>query len=340
MSMNRKYELSPKIEAFIRAQLEERGRKLDHFKELAIAALNISDFFISNPEDFTPWHEPWGPTGYLAYFLPLNELRARAVIDQGNEVGFFEGLEHAIDFGAGPGTASLAFEESKPMKSYAFVERAPQARELIAKYGFPQAQITEDLNAVKITDPAKTLFVASYSLTETALPETAKQCEALMILEPATHDDGQALLDLRARLLAEGFHAWAPCPHQLRCPLHETRDWCHDRIHVEHKPWQRKIESLLPVKNPTLTYSYLLARKTPPPKPGWARLIGDSLKENGKTRQLVCRGPEREFLAWMKRHKNEQTLPRGVRVEIPETLEKKSNEIRVGENQIHVLSKA
>ncbi|MFN9066725.1 MAG: hypothetical protein ACK5V3_05815, partial [Bdellovibrionales bacterium] len=67
---------------------------------------------------------------------------------------------------------------------------------------------------------------------------------------------------------------------------------------------------------------------TKPPVYDWARLTGDQLFEKGKTRQLICRGPEREFLAWMNRDGEAPTLARGDRV-ILEKFEQKSNELRV-----------
>lgn len=89
------------------------------------------------------------------------------------------------------------------------------------------------------------------------------------------------------------------------------------------------MEEQLPMKNRTLTMSYLLMRKTPPKKIKAARIVGDRLQEKGKDRQMICRGPEREFLAWMHKFKLEQDIPRGVLVEIPEDIEKVSNELRV-----------
>ncbi|RLQ02570.1 hypothetical protein EAD98_00195, partial [Micromonospora sp. CV4] len=61
-----------------------------------------------------------------------------------------------------------------------------------------------------------------------------------------------------------------------------------------------------------------------------ARVVGDRLKEKGKDRQMICRGPEREFLAWLHKTKIEQDIPRGVLVDIPDDIQTVSNELRVG----------
>lgn len=75
----------------------------------------------------------------------------------------------------------------------------------------------------------------------------------------------------------------------------------------------------------------MLAKKTPPPEQikNFSRTVGDSLEEKGKTRQLFCRSEEREFLAWMHKEENQQTIPRGELITIPEDAEKKSNELRI-----------
>ena len=47
---------------------------------------------------------------------------------------------------------------------------------------------------------------------------------------------------------------------------------------------------------------------------GAARAIGDTLEENGKTRQMICRGPEREFLSWLHRFGPAPRIPHGALV--------------------------
>ena len=174
----------------------------------------------------------------------------------------------------------------------------------------------------------------SYSLTEVKdLPKDWQTFEALMILEPSTSQDGRKLLEIRSQLIKAGYHIWAPCTHQKACPLltHSKNDWCHDRAHVKAPAWFADLEQHLPMKNRTVTTSYLLARKKAPPEvlSNLARLTGDSLNEKGKTRQLICKGEEREYLSWMHKTISPQVLARGELIHLPENLEVKSNELRV-----------
>lgn len=317
-----------------------------NLNQLATDVLRLSDFFINNPDGLTPWSENYCQNAYRNYFLPLNYIRVAYVIERGMQVGFFKGFETTIDWGAGPGTASLAFAHNEvlkaQLKSQILIEKSPTALKTFSDFTtqFIQPHATTELTLDNLsTNKDRTLLAFSYSLTEmNELPKGWNEFEGLMILEPATHQDGRKLLELRKKLIAQGYSIWAPCLHQNDCPLltHSKTDWCHDRFHVKAPEWFAKLEEQLPIKNRTITTSYLLARKSKPTfdTANKARLTGDSLKEKGKTRQLICRGTDREFLAWMHKNKNEQILPRGELVTLPPDLEQKSNELRVGQTPI------
>ncbi len=306
-------------------------------KNLSEAVIRLSDFFIAHPDAQTPWESPYCQLAYRHYFFPLNYLRNVRVIQQGQNVGFFNGLDHSVDWGAGPGTASLALKNHMSLKSQILIEKSQQAinafKDIYSQLSVPKVMITSDLKKINL-QKNKSLLTLSYSLTEmTELPEGWDEFEALMILEPSTRDDGRKLLELRQKLIEAGYFMWAPCLHQQRCPLllHSKTDWCHDRIHVQAPDWFKKLEQFLPFKNNTITTSYLLARKQKPAAlaANQIRLIGDSMKEKGKTRQLICRGEEREFLTWMHKEIEPQTLPRGDVVTLSEDYILKSNEIRL-----------
>jgi ribosomal protein RSM22 (predicted rRNA methylase) len=330
--MKRIFSVPAELETKINTALQKHfGLTLQDSKKLAESVKSLSDYFIENPQGATPWKEAWAQIAYLAYFLPLNHARVQAVVSEARQQSFFEGLSEVVDFGAGFGTASLAL-----VPDFAKFTLVEKAKDICAKFDFLGTPATW-LNQINILpNPASTLTVFSYSLTELEeIPAWAKKSEALMILEPATQQDGRKLLELRQKLIADGYSLWAPCTHQGRCPLLtlSKTDWCHDRIFFGLPSWFEAIEQHLPMKNRTLTTSYLLARRKPAPlrSAGAARTVGDRLKEKGKDRQMVCRGEEREFLAWMHKHGLEQEIPRGVRITLPETLQKVSNELRVSE---------
>jgi len=306
---------------------------------IAESILRLSDYYIQNPSGETPWSEKYCQVAYRHYYLPLNYLRLANVVRHGMDVGYYEGLNTFVDWGCGPGTASLALAANEWLK--------PKIQKQVL-YDISSAAVESfsDLHS-SLVNPEKvkslrlqnyggksSCLVFSYSLTEVSeLPAGWDQYEALMIAEPSTSEDGRKLLELRSKLIKNGYFMWAPCTHQMDCPLllHSKNDWCHDRIQVQAPQWFSQVEQQLPMKNKTVTTSYLLARKTPPPESikAFGRLIGDSMEEKGKTRQLYCRGPEREFLTWMHKAIKTQTFPRGELIHQPEGAEKKSNEIRL-----------
>ncbi|MBV2168404.1 MAG: small ribosomal subunit Rsm22 family protein [Bdellovibrio sp.] len=332
--MQKQWSYPASFEASLTQALESYKLSLQDSKALAKCVLALSDYFIHKPEDQTPWHETWAQVAYLCYYLPLNATRLRRIAAEAQARGFFRGLDEVIDFGAGLATASLVLSEVHPFK-FRLIERAAEPQKIIETF-FTQFKAEEwqrTFSAPKLKNPLKTLAVFSYSLTElSTLPEWALQCEALMLVEPSTQQDGRKLLELRQKLLAQGYHVWAPCTHEGPCPLltQSKHDWCHDRVHFQAPAWFEKLEEQLPMKNRTLTMSYLLMRKTAPPKmTNLARVVGDHLEEKGKDRQLICRSSEREFLAWMHKTGLRQEIPRGALIETPEALQKVSNELRV-----------
>lgn len=312
--------------------------KID-LKVLSQHVLRLSDFFIDQPDSQTPWQENYCQLAYRHYYLPLNYLRNDLVMRRGEQVGFFVGLNQTVDWGSGPGTASLALAKLPGLKKQILIEKSQTAiktfvdlqTHLVRPTATTELKLKDlDLNY------AQALLTFSYSLTEMqTLPVGWDQFEALMILEPSTRQDGRKLLELRQKLIDEGYSIWAPCLHQKACPLlvESKTDWCHDRVHVDAPEWFKKLEQSLPFKNNTVTTSYILARrkKAPVPVENRMRLTGDSLNEKGKTRQLACRNSKREFLTWMHKEIEPQTLPRGEIVELPVEYSLKSNEVRLAQ---------
>lgn len=295
---------------------EKKWSKLS--KSLAEDVLQLSDFYIHNPDSPTPWEKEWAQRAGLVYFWPLNTLRLQKIKDELENQNFFAGLNHMIDYGAGAATASWLFKDVLPKQN--LLERSTIPQNWFPQFKWSQTAIAD----------TKSLTVFSYSLTELAtLPSWSFDSEAILIIEPSTQQDGRKLLEIRQQLIDKNYFVWAPCPHQLACPLfsQSKTDWCHDRVHIQKPQWFEDMEKYLPMKNNTLTFSYVAARKTPPPARKWARLVGDQLNEKGKSRQLICRGPDREFLSWMHRNGEPPEYNRGDRV-IIEEFEKKSNELR------------
>lgn len=329
----KQYTLPASLENSISEALARYKLSFKNSKDLAGCVQELSDFFIEKPTAATPWHEGWAQIAYLCYYLPLNTIRISSIAEEAQARSFFDGLTDVYDFGAGLATASMALAQSLPLRFH-LIEQAEAPRMLIENHftSFKASSWSKNFGKAQLHEKKQSLALFSYSLTELKeLPDWAYECEALMIIEPSTQQDGRKLLELRDHLLKKNYHVWAPCTHAQACPLltQSKNDWCHDRVHFKAPEWFLKMEEHLPMKNRTLTMSYLLMRKTPPSTTTSARIVGDLLKEKGKDRQLICRGPEREFLSWMHKQGLRQEIPRGVLVQIPTDATKVSNEIRI-----------
>ncbi len=333
--------MDPQVEEALMSCLESemKSRKLS-WKSLAESVLHLSNHFQSEVAVQTLYKGDFD-LAYLAYFFPLNFLRLSAALEESENFQFIKASDKILDFGSGPGTAHFALLSRKiTFSDYSAFEISQTAlrwhQELLEKLAFEKASKTHFLSSERdlTKAPAPDLYIFSYSLNELSqsldwLSPTAK----ILILEPSTRQDGRRLMTLRKQFLAKGYRAIAPCTHQLSCPLLEDSktDWCHHRIRIQTPQSVRELEKYLPMRNETLTYSYLLlepsaSQKTPLKN---TRVIGDRLDEKGKTRQMICRGPEREFLSWLKKEGEAPQIPRGALISIPEEAEKRGNEIRI-----------
>lgn len=286
-------------------------------KLTAANVMKLSNHYVSLPDAKSPWKDPAAKEALLMYFHPLNQSRVYGVSLRALNVGFFDGLENITEIGAGSGAAAIGLAAAHAgFKQFELTDISHEILELaadIAKHSLRSDQSVSirqaDLQTLKIaeTKSPATLAVFSYVLTEGRSAEklerfldTNPNLEALAIFEPATQEDGRRLQGLRTVLHSRGYSIWAPCPHADACPLlaESDRDWCHDRTPHFKPNWWDKLEADLPIKNASLTVSYLFARKQKPNRIGEVRVIGDPLYEKTKVRQMICRGPQREFISW------------------------------------------
>jgi ribosomal protein RSM22 (predicted rRNA methylase) len=336
-------------------------------KLTAEAILRQSDFYIQFPKSPTPWSEEYARKAQTSYYLPLNYIRSQRVFEQLKNnpflkvENFFAGIETYWEIGSGLSPTFLALHEVFPnttFKNMNFSEYSSVARELhqqllknyflrkpnSALYSHCEWHDRFESKKLKNQDISKTLMIFSYALTEfEEIPSYLYDAKALIIIEPATREDGRRLLNLRQELIKQGFEIWAPCLHHSLCPLlNESKtDWCHDRVVFKKPEALQKIENYLPIKNETLTLSYLIAKKKNPLREYAdpqvtvaARVIGDFLDEKGKSRQMVCRSSHREFLAQLKRKRDPLVFERGDLIAIPLSAKSSGNEIRMLDEEL------
>jgi ribosomal protein RSM22 (predicted rRNA methylase) len=146
-----------------------------------------------------------------------------------------------LDVGAGPGTASWAAAEAFPsLQGFALLD-ANDALRTLALNLFSESFRLRDISyergearaALAKADTAD-LVIASYMIGEIGAAEQKilaelmwqKTRDTLLVVEPGTPAGYARIIALRERLVAEGAHVVAPCPHDDKCPL-QAPDWCH-----------------------------------------------------------------------------------------------------------------
>lgn len=333
--------LTPAFDQLLQNALDLLGIDLQEPRDLAAKVLRLSDFYLENPGHPTPWNEPFAAAAYLGYFLPLNFVRLGAAWSEVKRFLPPETISEIWDFGSGLGTTQWVLEGEEwltPRPLFA-IENSEQAsglhRQLLA--GLRPKWKTQFLKAAAPKADALAVFSYSFLEMQNHLPNL-KDFSHLLIVEPSTRTCGRDLMAWRQKLLLEGFTPLAPCTHAEACPLltYSQKDWCHQRIHLAAPEWFGRLENHLPMKNRTLTYSYLLMSRTVKDE-AWrrmARAIGDTLVENGKTRQMICRGPAREFLSWLHKHGPPPEIPHGALIRGVDGSEVKGADLRPSLGQL------
>src|SRR5690606_2541403 len=97
-----------------------------------------------------------------------------------------------------------------------------------------------------------------------------------------------------------------------------------------------KIEQHLPMKNDTLTFSFLVAKKrlgnlqkSADHTSQVGRIVGEAMMEKGKIRQPFCRNSHWEQLSWLKRGGSVDLPESGNLFELPDNVRVLGQELRM-----------
>lgn len=151
-----------------------------------------------------------------------------------------------LDLGAGPGTAILTALDHWPnLKTATVIENNSSMnhfskgllKSLNAETSFEHIQ--KDILNFSLSNTYD-LVTLGYVLGEFNPEQQLKILETawkatksfLVITMPGTPHDYQALMFARNFLIQQKGHIIAPCPHNKKCPLEETSNWCHFSIRI------------------------------------------------------------------------------------------------------------
>lgn len=146
------------------------------------------------------------------------------------------------------------------------------------------------------------------------LRECVRRAAAVLWVEPGTHADSHALIDMREALLAE-FRPVAPCTHGSACGLRtpgNERHWCH---FFGRPPWEifadpewAAFADRMGIDLRSLPFSYLIldrrdrAANPKGPVEGCTRVLGTPRFYKGYARLFGCRDDGVTEFTWAKRH--------------------------------------
>lgn len=166
--------------------------------------------------------------------------------------------------------------------------------------GLPVDRATPDF--LNSTQPLE-LLVLSHVLNELddaardALAALCRRAQAILWVEPGTHEVSRALGSWREKLRSDGLHALSPCPHAGPCGVLATgneRHWCHffaappASLYAD-SGWV-KFGQRAGIDLRSLPYSYLLLQRQAPAESaqGYSRVIGAPRLYKGYAKIFNC----------------------------------------------------
>lgn len=290
--------IAPDLPAVLRAALEQRMHGLPRSR-IAARAAAISRTYrdggnsgaIRGDDDALAYALARMPATYAAVAACLNALSEARENFQPRSL---------LDVGAGPGTATWAALVACPSLQRAnLLDANPALRRLalaLAADLSPPALTYEqaDARAALAAMPGADLVIASYMIGEIAddaratLADTLWQRtdDTLLVIEPGTPAGYARIVALRGKLIAQGAHVVAPCPHDDACPL-VAPDWCHFAQRLARSKAHRQAKGAeLPFEDEKFSY-VVLAREAVRPRP--ARILAPPLITKAEMRLKLCR---------------------------------------------------
>jgi SAM-dependent methyltransferase len=250
---------------------------------------------------------------YVHYYLPVNAEKVSRVLDELEACAPLPARPRVLDFGCGPGTASIPLLRRRPEADLTLVdvvdEALDDARFFAGLLGARPRALHEPPPGEKFD-----LILAANVFSEAPrnLENHLADDGTLVVLEPALKTATRRLMEWRDRMAAAGYRVAAPCLRQSPCPMLRHEDlWCHMDV-----PWPRpgpvaQVDQRLGLSKETLKYAYAaVTRKgrTLADLGGTARVVSNLHREKGKSWAWMCgrEGPlcRAEILT---RHRSETT---------------------------------
>jgi len=211
-------------------------------------------------------------TDALAYALarmPATYAAVTASLNALSEIRTDFAPTTLLDIGAGPGTASWAAAAAfSTLQHFTLLDANDALRKLALDLVSESFRLRDikyergEARASLIKTEAAHLVVASYMIGEISAAEQStlaalmweKTRDTLLVVEPGTPAGYARIIALRKRLIADGAHVAAPCPHDGMCPL-QAPDWCHFTQRLQRSRAHKQVKGAeLPFEDERFAY--------------------------------------------------------------------------------------
>lgn len=208
-------------------------------------------------------------------------------------------MKSLLDAGAGSGAAAWAAAGQLALEQITCVEREramSRIGEALMREGGQALSRAKwlhlDLTADPLTAEAD-LVISSYVMNEMTEKDRrlvldrlwACAGKMLLVVEPGTPAGFAVIRDIRARLLQQGAHIAAPCPHEGECRLAE-KDWCHVTCRIQRSKLHKALKhGDAPYEDEKYTYMAFVREEIPRAK---ARILRHPYIAKGQIGLEIC----------------------------------------------------
>lgn len=206
---------------------------LDRLREGFLSGGAAGGPYWKAPEDLANYDFTYGERIGWKWDQVLRELTLRGWAPRGGTV---------VDWGCGSGVAGrrvISHFGAQSFVSLLVWDHSPLACDFAAdaaQAAFPSLRVSQATPGYFASNERIDLLLISHVLNELspeardALRLLAVRADAILWVEPGTHDVSRQLGGFREQLRGSGFRVIAPCTHENECPmfaLGRERDWCH-----------------------------------------------------------------------------------------------------------------
>lgn len=255
----------------------------------------------------SPIRDDFDALSYALYYTPINFAKVRAALAAIDPSFWRSGLR-VLDFGSGPGTATLAARNINGASiDCTLVESSSRMRESAEELLSSLVKHGDDLsfqilsNFKNLGHSTFDLILAANVITElrdseakellTAMVKMLDANGVIILLEPGQPAQTRRLMQLRDYVLEidATLHTIFPCPHSKPCPMltSSQTDWCHGTLRWERPRLVNALDELTGYNKHRIKYSCIVVQRSAAPNPGY-RLLDYPKKDRRGLSVPVC----------------------------------------------------